>query len=108
MLWQSIFDGERIPHRTITKAPSAELKPGQKDQDELPPYDILDQIIELFLAGNSLEAIIKKGFDAAMVEDTLRRIRTNEYKRKQAPVTLQVSVNSFLNRHYPVIHNFRG
>ncbi len=100
--------GERIPQRTITKAPSAELKPGQKDQDELPPYEVLDQIIELFLAGSSLEGIIKKGFDPAMVEDTLRRIRINEYKRKQAPVTLQVSVNSFLSRHYPVIHNFRG
>ncbi len=101
-------DGERIPRSTISKAPSAELRPGQKDQDELPSYDILDQIIDLYLDGCGLESIIAGGFDQAVVEDVLRRIRINEYKRKQAPPGLHISIRSFTGRHYPAVHNFRG
>ncbi len=100
-------DRERIPYRIITKPPSAELKPGQKDQDELPPYDILDQIIAFYLNGDSLEDIVNRGFSYDVVEDVLRRIRINEYKRRQAPLTLKVSVNSFIDRYYPIVHNFR-
>ncbi len=99
---------ERIPHNTITRAPSAELKPGQKDQDELPPYEILDQIVDLYLDGCGEQAIVAKGFDQAVVEDVLRRIRINEYKRKQAPPGLNISTRSFTGRHYPAVHNFRG
>jgi NAD+ synthase (glutamine-hydrolysing) len=101
---------ELIPQRTITKAPTAELKPDQKDQDDLPPYDILDQVLELHLeAGEGLGEIVARGFDEQMVRDTLRRIRLNEYKRKQAPMGLKVTTKAFgSGRRYPNVQNFQG
>ena len=99
---------EIIPRRIIEKAPSAELRPGQRDQDDLPPYPILDAIIELHLEKNQGEAeIIAAGFDAAMVVDTLRRIRGGEHKRQQAPVVLKVTSKAFGGR-YPICQNYRG
>jgi NAD+ synthase (glutamine-hydrolysing) len=102
-------DGEVIPARSITKAPTAELKPDQYDQDDLPPYEILDQILELHLEkGCSLEVIISHGFDEKVVRDILRRIRINEYKRKQAPMGLKVTSKAFgYGRRYPNVQNYR-
>ena len=101
--------GQRIPQRIIDKAPSAELKPDQKDQDDLPPYEILDQVLELYLEeGLGLADIVARGFDEAMVRDILRRIRHNEYKRKQAPLGLKVTSKAFgYGRRYPNVQNFR-
>lgn len=98
-----------IPLRTLEKAPSAELKPGQKDQDDLPPYEVLDRILELSLEeGKGLGEIVAQGFDATMVGDILRRIRHNEYKRKQAPLGLKVTSKAFgYGRRYPNVQNFR-
>lgn len=101
---------EIIPARTITKAPTAELKPGQKDQDDLPPYEILDRILELHLEqGKGLREIVELGFAEPMVRDILRRIRINEYKRKQAPMGLKVTTKAFgYGRRYPNVQNFQG
>ena len=101
--------GQRIPQPIIDKAPSAELKPGQKDQDDLPPYEILDQVLELSLEeGQGLADIVARGFDEAMVRDILRRVRHNEYKRKQAPLGLKVTSKAFgYGRRYPNVQNFR-
>lgn len=100
---------EIIPARTITKAPTAELKPGQKDQDDLPPYEILDRILELHLEqGKGRAEIVALGFSNKMVCDILRRVRINEYKRKQAPMGLKVTTKAFgYGRRYPNVQNFR-
>jgi NAD+ synthetase len=101
---------EIIPSRTITKAPTAELKPEQKDQDDLPPYEILDQVLELHLEeGQGKNEIVDRGFDEQMVSDILRRVRINEYKRKQAPLGLKVTTKAFgFGRRYPNVQNFQG
>lgn len=103
-------DGEVIPKRIITKPPSAELKPDQTDQDDLPPYEILDEIVELHLEkGEGARQIIAKGYQKEIVEDLLRRIRINEYKRKQAPMGLKVTSKAFgFGRRYPNVQNYRG
>ena len=103
-------DQEVIPVRTITKPPTAELRPDQCDQDDLPPYDLLDQILELYLEeGMGRSEIIAKGFDQPVVDDIVRRIRLNEYKRKQAPMGLKVTSKAFgFGRRLPNVHNYRG
>jgi len=102
-------DRERIPLRTLTKAPTAELKPGQCDQDDLPPYAVLDQILERHLEqGQGLATLVRDGFDEAVVRDVLRRIRLNEYKRKQAPMGLKVTSKAFgYGRRYPNVQNYQ-
>jgi NAD+ synthetase len=101
---------EIIPARIITKAPTAELKPDQTDQDDLPPYEILDQVLELHLeAGEGGHEIVAHGFDEQMVKDILRRVRINEYKRKQAPMGLKVTSKAFgFGRRYPNVQNYQG
>lgn len=102
-------DGEIIPERTITKEPSAELKPGQKDEDELPPYDVLDQILELYLDKNyGQEEIVAQGFARKTVEDVLRRVRINEYKRRQSALGLRITSPFTGCRRFPIVHDFRG
>ncbi len=100
---------EIIPERTISRAPTAELKPDQCDQDDLPPYEILDQILELHLEkGLGLQEIVSLGFNEVVVRDILRRIRINEYKRKQAPMGLKVTSKAFgYGRRYPNVQNYR-
>ena len=101
-------DGEIIPRRIIDRPPSAELKPDQRDDDDLPPYDILDQILELYLEQNlGVEEIIANGFSPDQVRDVIRRIKRNEYKRQQAPLGLKVTSKAFgYGRRYPVVQNF--
>lgn len=103
-------DKEVIPRRTITKPPSAELKPDQTDQDDLPSYDILDEIVELHLEkGQGIKQIVARGFQKEIVVDILRRIRINEYKRKQAPMGLKVTSKAFgFGRRYPNVQNYQG
>lgn len=101
---------EIIPARILSKAPTAELKPDQTDQDDLPPYDILDQVLELHLEeGQGKAEIVAQGFEEQMVTDILRRVRLNEYKRKQAPLGLKVTSKAFgFGRRYPNVQNFQG
>ena len=100
---------EIIPESIIARPPSAELAPDQLDQDDLPPYDILDAILKAYLEQNlSVGEIAALGFDRQVVQDVVRRIRVNEYKRKQAPLGLKVSSKAFgYGRRYPTAQNYR-
>ncbi len=102
-------DKEIIPQSILDKAPSAELRENQKDQDTLPPYEILDQIIERYVELKmSAEDIINDGFDSAIVYNVLRTIDKNEYKRKQAPLGLKVTGKAFgVGRRIPIVQRFK-
>jgi NAD+ synthase (glutamine-hydrolysing) len=97
-------DGEVIPVSTLTKPPSAELRPNQTDQDSLPPYDVLDAILEAHLVGGlDRAALVAAGFDATVVADVVRRVRTSEYKRRQMPPGLKITGKAFgPGRRYPI------
>jgi len=101
-------DREIIPWNTIHKPPSAELRPDQKDQDSLPPYDILDRVLRLYLEEHlSGEEIIQQGFDEETVTRVLRTVRLNEYKRRQAPPVLRVTGKAFgTGRRIPITARF--
>ncbi|MDO5576291.1 MAG: NAD+ synthase, partial [Fibrobacter sp.] len=101
-------NGEIIPEETIAKAPSAELRYGQKDQDTLPPYPVLDAILErLIERGWSREEIIKDGFDSKTVDWVINAVVRNEYKRHQAPVVLKVSSKAFgSGRRFPIASKY--
>ena len=95
---------ELIPMSIIDKAPSAELRPDQKDQDTLPPYGILDQIIQLYLVeAHSCEEIVARGFSPDTVRWVIRTIERNEYKRRQAAPVLRVTSKAFgMGRRLPI------
>jgi len=97
-----------IPKSTIDKPPSAELKPNQTDQDTLPPYDILDEILRLYVEENlSARDIIAHGFDAKTVRWVQRRVDLNEYKREQAAPGLKVTSRAFgLGRRMPIAQKY--
>lgn len=99
-----------IPERIITRPPSAELRPDQKDQDSLPPYEVLDAIVARYMENDEpIEAIIDAGYDRADVERVTRLIKFNEYKRRQAPVGIRVTRRSFgKDWRYPITSRFRA
>src|SRR5213082_1708646 len=99
---------EIIPRSTIDKAPSAELKPNQKDQDTLPPYEILDQILQLYVEENlSARDIIARGFDEKTVRWVQRRVDLNEYKREQSAPGLKVTSRAFgVGRKMPIAQRY--
>jgi NAD+ synthetase len=99
---------EVIPERIITRPPTAELKPDQCDQDDLPPYEILDAVLHSYLEGyKSIDEIVAQGIDKPLVKDIVRRIKLNEYKRKQAPLGIKVTTKAFgPGRRYPVVQGF--
>jgi len=99
---------EIIPRATIEKPPSAELKPGQLDQDSLPPYDVLDQILQLYVEENlSAREIAARGFDETTVRWVQRRVDLNEYKREQAAPGIKVSSRAFgLGRRMPIAQQY--
>jgi NAD+ synthase (glutamine-hydrolysing) len=98
-----------IPESTLTKPPSAELRPDQKDTDSLPPYEILDPIIAAYVERHlDPAAIVKLGFDPAVVADVIRRIDTSEYKRRQAAPGIKISSKAFgVGRRYPIAAEYR-
>jgi len=97
-------DSVRIPVATITKPPSAELAPGQVDQDSLPPYEILDQIVERYVEyEESIDVMVEAGLDRDSVECVVRLININEYKRRQAAPGLRITSKAFgVGRRYPI------
>ncbi|AEG93401.1 Candidate NAD(+) synthase (glutamine-hydrolyzing) [Ramlibacter tataouinensis TTB310] len=99
-----------IPERIITRPPSAELRAGQVDQDSLPPYEVLDAILQRYMEDDQgVEQIVADGFDRAVVERVARMIRVNEYKRRQAPVGIRVTHRSFgKDWRYPITGHFRA
>jgi NAD+ synthetase len=100
---------EIIPASTLTKPPSAELRPDQKDSDSLPPYEILDPIIAAYVEQRlDAPAITALGFDAAVVADVIRRIDASEFKRRQAAPGLKISSKAFgTGRRYPIAAKYR-
>ncbi|MEO5572472.1 MAG: NAD+ synthase [Bacteroidia bacterium] len=101
-------DKEIIPLTIITKPPSAELRPGQKDTDSLPPYDVLDKILFQYIEKHSgPHEIINAGYDEQLVRKILKMVNTNEYKRFQAPPILRVSPKAFgLGRRMPIVGKY--
>lgn len=100
---------EIIPERVLTRAPSAELKPDQKDQDSLPPYEILDQIVEASVVKNlGFDEMLAMGYDPDIVRDVMGRLTRNEYKRRQSPPGLKVTTKAFgYGRRYPIARGGR-
>jgi NAD+ synthase/NAD+ synthase (glutamine-hydrolysing) len=102
---------ERIPLACLEKAPSAELRPNQTDQDTLPPYEILDVILKAYIEENlsAQEIAARHGLDAELVRETIRRVDGAEYKRQQAAPALKVTAKAFgMGRRYPIAQKFSG
>ncbi len=99
-----------IPERVITRPPSAELAPDQKDEDSLPGYDILDQILNLYVERDfSADAIVAEGFARADVDRVIRLVDINEYKRRQAPIGVRITERGFgKDRRYPITNGWKS
>lgn len=99
---------EIIPQNSITKPPSAELRPNQFDLDSLPPYDVLDGILKAYVEdARGIDEIIRMGFDEKLVREIIRKVRRNEYKRRQAAPGIKVTSKAFgSGRRMPIAHNF--
>ena len=99
---------EIIPENTITKPPSAELRPDQKDSDSLPPYEVLDEILYQYIERRQgPHEIVGMGFNRKEVERALRLVNTNEYKRYQTPPILRVSPKAFgMGRRMPIVARY--
>jgi NAD+ synthase (glutamine-hydrolysing) len=100
---------EVIPRSVIERPPSAELAPDQKDEDNLPPYDVLDQILERYIERDeSADTIVNSGFDKDTVYRVIRLVDINEYKRRQSPVGVRISKKGFgRDRRYPITNGWR-
>jgi NAD+ synthetase len=98
-----------IPRSTLTKPPSAELRPDQRDTDSLPPYEVLDPIVRAYVEeGMAADAIAALGFERATVHDVIRRIDASEYKRRQAAPGIKISTKAFgVGRRYPIAADYR-
>ena len=97
-----------IPQSTIDRPPSAELRPGQLDQDTLPPYDILDPILKGYVEeGLARSDLVEKGFAEAVVNEVVRKVDLNEYKRKQAAPGLKITPLAFgVGRRIPIVQKY--
>ena len=101
---------EVIPENVITKPPSAELRPDQRDDQSLPPYDVLDPILELYVEQDrTAQEIVEMGHDEAIVRRITRLVDIAEYKRRQSPPGVRVSPKAFgKDRRMPITHGYRG
>jgi NAD+ synthetase len=101
--------GRVIPQRVIDRPPSAELRPGQTDQDTLPPYEVLDAVVERYMERDmSPEQIAGLGYDMQAVRQVVRLIQLNEYKRRQAPPGIRITPRAFgKDWRYPITSGFR-
>ncbi len=108
--WKNAQGVEVIPRRIITRPPSAELRPDQKDQDSLPPYEVLDAILSRYMEDDQgIDEIVAAGYPAADVERVTRLIKINEYKRRQAPVGIRITHRAFgRDWRYPITSKFRA
>ena len=98
-----------IPRNSITKPPSAELRHGQVDQDSLPPYDVLDAILQEYIEGElSIDEIVSLGYEAATVSRVIKMVDSNEYKRRQAAPGIKITPKAFgRDRRMPIVNKFR-
>ena len=101
-------DGPVMPERVITKPPTAELKPNQTDQDTLPPYEMLDAILECLIEHEMGPAdTVAAGYDPATVQRVFRMLDRAEYKRRQAPPGVKITSRAFgRDRRYPIVNGF--
>jgi NAD+ synthase (glutamine-hydrolysing) len=101
--------GPVIPANILTKPPSAELRPEQKDEDSLPPYPVLDPILEAYIEdGASIEEMVERGFERTVVEDVVSMVDRAEYKRRQAAPGPKVTVKAFgRDRRLPISNGWR-
>lgn len=109
--WKNTRAGRSvIPERMFTKEPSAELKPGQKDTDVLPPYDILDPILKAYVEEDrSIEEIVSIGYDVERIRNVIRMVDTSEYKRRQSPPGIKITQKAFgRDRRFPITNRYRG
>ena len=99
-----------IPAGIIERPPSAELKPGQQDSDSLPPYDLLDAILEAYVEQDQgREQLIRRGMPADVVDRVIRMVDAAEYKRRQAPPGIKISPRAFgRDRRLPITNRFKG
>ena len=106
--YNKLKGAEVIPHSIITKAPSAELRAGQKDTNSLPPYEVLDPILHAYIEENkSKEEIIEMGFDAEVVSEVIWKVDHNEYKRQQAPIGIKITPKAFgTGRRMPITNRY--
>ena len=106
----SLEDSAVIPERVIERAPSAELRPDQTDQDSLPPYDVLDQILFHYIEEDvSQDDMIAKGFDAAVVQRVVGLVDRNEFKRRQGAIGPRISSRAFgRERRYPIVNGWKA
>jgi NAD+ synthase (glutamine-hydrolysing) len=102
--------GGVIPQSVLERAPSAELKPDQRDQDSLPPYDVLDPILEAYVEEDQgREQLIRRGFPDGVVDEVIQLVDRAEYKRRQAPPGIKISPKAFgRDRRMPITNKFRG
>jgi len=108
--WRNCLDDSLvIPNRIITRPPSAELRPDQRDTDSLPPYDVLDPILRAYVEEDrSLPEIVDQGFDKELVERVIEMVDRTEYKRRQAPPGVRITTRaSGKDRRLPITSRFR-
>lgn len=109
--WRNVHEGrELIPENTITKPPSAELRPDQQDTDSLPPYEVLDPILQAYVEDDrTAEEIVARGFEAETVAHVIRLVDRNEYKRRQAPPGVKITRRAFgRDRRLPLASRYRS
>jgi NAD+ synthetase len=102
-------DRELIPRASVEKPPSAELRPNQKDQDSLPPYEVLDRILRAYIEDvkSPQEIASENNFDIGLVRSIAGKVDRNEYKRRQAPPGLKITSRAFgLGRPFPIVQKF--
>jgi NAD+ synthase (glutamine-hydrolysing) len=101
--------GKAIPQRTLDKPPSAELRPDQTDQDTLPPYELLDAILDRYIEDDmGVDEIVADGYDPAVVERVVRMVDASEYKRRQSAPGVKITVKAFgKDRRLPITNRFR-
>jgi NAD+ synthase (glutamine-hydrolysing) len=101
---------ELIPHSVLVRAPSAELRPDQRDEDSLPPYDVLDPILEAYVEEDQgRDQLVRRGFPEKVVEEVIALVDRAEYKRRQAPPGIKISPKAFgRDRRLPITNRFRG
>ncbi len=113
LAWYRNQLGVVIPENTLKKAPSAELRPNQKDEDSLPPYEILDEILYLYIEKNKsrdeiIASLRKRKVATKVVTEVIRKVDHNEYKRRQTPPILRVTEKAWFGRRMPITNRFQG
>jgi NAD+ synthase (glutamine-hydrolysing) len=98
-----------IPKRVLDRAPTAELRPDQKDEDSLPPYAVLDPILKAYVEEDrSIEEIVEMGYDRAVVAKVMTMVDRSEYKRRQAPIGIKITLRAFgKDRRMPITNGYR-